>query len=191
MNHQNALDNDKKKTCEEEAEAPSSTLYVLPCSLALQPPPNHSTTEWLHSLWSQSTPISLCCKLCLHTVSADHLLVQRRLLKTEMTEHGGGRGGWVSVAVLVCLLHVWFEKRDAYAESLHPISLFHYLFIFLLARSKVRKGREWKDRNIHVCECFWERKEKDDLSLLASVNRGIESGHRKAASLLPLSGNKM
>lgn len=52
--------------------------------------PSHSTTEYLHSLWSQSTPISLCYKLCLHTVSADHLLVQHCLLKAEMTEHGGG-----------------------------------------------------------------------------------------------------
>lgn len=72
----------------------------------------HSTTEWVYSLWSHSTPISLCYKLCFHTVSVDHLLVQHCLLKMKMTEHGGGLGGCLSGVVLVCLVCVWLERRD-------------------------------------------------------------------------------
>lgn len=112
-----------KKAHEEEKEAPSCTLCdpytVCPTMLfGLATSPNHSTTEWLHSLWSQSTPISPRYKLCLHTVSADHLLVQHCLLKTDMTEHGGGRGGWLSGAVLVRSFHVWLDKKDDSAQIL-------------------------------------------------------------------------
>lgn len=145
-----------KKARKEEKEASSSTLYdtstVCPTMLSgLATSPNHSTTEWLHSLWSQSAPISLCYKLCLHTVSADHLLVQHCLLKTEMTEHGGGRGGWLSGVVLVCLLRVWLEKRETSAPILkHSLHIPLFLFICQIFK-KVRKGGEEKRRNMHVC----------------------------------------
>lgn len=132
-------------------------LHVLPCSLALPPSPNHSTTEWLHSLWSQSAPISPRYKLCLHTVSADHLLVRHCLLKTEMTEHGGGRGGRLSGVVLVCSSCVWHKKRDTAAPISEPLkaSSFFFLFVPNLRWEQEAKGKG-EERNM----CVWER-EKD------------------------------
>lgn len=142
---------------------PSSTLYdpstACPTMLSgLATSPNHSTTEWLHSLWSQSTPISLRYKLCFHTVSVDHLLVQHCLLKTEMTEHGGGRGGRLSGVVRRRSVHVWLEKRNTSApilKHLHPQPFFFIKF-------KVRKGGEGEK---HACGWVYlrERKRKEWL----------------------------
>lgn len=128
-----------KKAREEVKEAPlfhAVWSFSIACSSMLRglaPSPNHSSTEWLHTLWSQSTPISLCYKLCLHTVSADHLLVQHSLLKTEMTEHGGGRGGRLSGVVLVGTLRClpweqWCICTNFRTEFPHFFSL---LFFFV------------------------------------------------------------
>lgn len=126
-----------KKAREEGKAAPSSTLYdtstVCPTMLSgLASSPNHSTTEWLHSLWSRCAPISLCYKLCLHTVSADHLLAQHCPLKAEMTEHGGGGGVRLWGVELVCSLH---SRRDRPASR--PILK---LFLFLCQMRKKGEG---------------------------------------------------
>lgn len=125
----------KKRPVRKRKKPPSSTLYdpstACPTMLSgLATSPNHSTTEWLHSLWSQSTPISLRYKLCFHTVSVDHLLVQHCLLKTEMTEHGGGRGGRLSGVVRRRSVHVWLEKRNTSAPILKHL---HFLSLFSLS----------------------------------------------------------
>lgn len=120
----------------------------------------HSTTEWAYTLWSHSTPISLCYKLGLHTVSVHHLLVQRCLLKMKMTGHGGGRGGWL-VRSGACLTGcAWLESRDTVCTPILKVEPLHFSFI-PFCQSYVR--RLWGRERVYVTvlrACFTERKRK-------------------------------
>lgn len=142
-------------------------LYTVDYGLAKSY--KHSTTEWLYSLWSHSTPISLCYKLCLHAVSADHLLVQQCLLKTKMTERGGGRAGYLSGVVLVRMLASWLERWDTAhvrlynfgAEFLHWLSPFSYLCAFFLILKLWWDSEEERTKG-HTSTCLCRKKKETD-----------------------------
>lgn len=132
---------------------PYTTCPTMLSGLATSP--NHSTTECLHSLWSQSTPISLGYELCFHTVSVHHLLVQHCRLKAEMTEHGGGRGGWLSGVLCRRSLHVWLVKGNTSAPILKQslfTSLASYFPFLFIVKFEVRQGGKGEK---HACE--WAR----------------------------------